>query len=123
MREQPLDPSDDRTDIGDLSLQVLPRDIRFSGPRLRDEARAAANTKDCDGIRTGQPFDQLAFQKPIASGPYLIEQYDNGRTLTLKRDPAYWGNTLPVRVGTFNFERITYKLYSDGVARLAASLP
>ena len=66
------------------------------------------------------PFDQLAFQKPIASGPYLIEQYDNGRTLTLKRDPAYWGNTLPVRVGTFNFERITYKLYSDGVARLEA---
>ena len=66
------------------------------------------------------PFDQLAFQKPIASGPYLIEQYDNGRTITFKRDPAYWGNALPVRVGTFNFERITYKLYSDGVARLEA---
>src|SRR5580698_7923069 len=66
------------------------------------------------------PFDQLAFQKPITSGPYLIEQYDNGRTLTLKRDPAYWGKALPVRVGTFNFERITYKLYSDGVARLEA---
>src|SRR5471032_1541744 len=32
------------------------------------------------------PFDQLAFQKPIASGPYLIEQYDNGRTITFKRD-------------------------------------
>jgi microcin C transport system substrate-binding protein len=66
------------------------------------------------------PFDQLAFQKPIASGPYLIEQYDNGRTITFKRDPAYWGNALPVRVGSFNFERITYKLYSDGVARLEA---
>ncbi len=30
------------------------------------------------------PFDQLAFQKPIASGPYLIEQYDNGRTITFQ---------------------------------------
>jgi len=66
------------------------------------------------------PFDQLAFQKPIGSGPYLIEQYDNGRTITYKRNPAYWGNALPVRVGTYNFERITYKLYSDGVARLEA---
>jgi microcin C transport system substrate-binding protein len=66
------------------------------------------------------PFDQLAFQKPIGSGPYLIEQYDNGRTISYKRDPAYWGNALPVRVGMYNFERITYKLYSDGVARLEA---
>ncbi|MDN7178861.1 extracellular solute-binding protein [Caballeronia sp. SEWSISQ10-4 2] len=66
------------------------------------------------------PFDQLAFQKPVGSGPYLIEQYDNGRTITYKRAPAYWGNALPVRAGTYNFERITYKLYSDGVARLEA---
>jgi microcin C transport system substrate-binding protein len=66
------------------------------------------------------PFDQLAFQKPIGSGPYLIEQYDNGRTINYRRDPSYWGNRLPVRVGTYNFERIEYKLYSDGVARLEA---
>jgi microcin C transport system substrate-binding protein len=66
------------------------------------------------------PFDQLAFQKPIGSGPYLIERYDNGRTMTYKRDPAYWGDRLPVRVGMYNFERIQYKLYSDGVARLEA---
>jgi microcin C transport system substrate-binding protein len=66
------------------------------------------------------PFDQLAFQKPIGSGPYLIERYDNGRTMTYKRDPSYWGNKLPVRVGMYNFERIQYKLYSDGVARLEA---
>lgn len=66
------------------------------------------------------PFDQIAFQKPIGSGPYLIESFDNGRTITYRRNPAYWGDKLPVRVGTYNFERITYKLYSDGVARLEA---
>jgi microcin C transport system substrate-binding protein len=66
------------------------------------------------------PFDQLAFEKPIGSGPYLIERYDNGRTITYKRDPAYWGDKLPVRVGTYNFERIEYKLYADPVARLEA---
>ncbi|WP_429302532.1 extracellular solute-binding protein [Paraburkholderia sp. GAS199] len=71
-----------------------------------------------DGSRI--PFDQLAFEKPIGSGPYLIEQYDNGRTISYRRDPNYWGAALPVRVGTNNFDRIVYKLYSDSVARLEA---
>ena len=71
-----------------------------------------------DGTRI--PFDQLAFEKPIGSGPYLIERYDNGRTITYRRNPDYWGDQLPVRVGTYNFDRIDYKLYSDSVARLEA---
>ncbi|WP_396328641.1 extracellular solute-binding protein [Burkholderia anthina] len=71
-----------------------------------------------DGSRI--PFDQLAFEQPIGSGPYLIERYDNGRTITYRRNPAYWGADLPVRVGTNNFARIVYKLYGDGVARLEA---
>jgi microcin C transport system substrate-binding protein len=66
------------------------------------------------------PFDQLAFEKPIGSGPYLIEQFDNGRTITYRRDPNYWGASLPVRVGTYNFDRISYKLYSDETARREA---
>lgn len=71
-----------------------------------------------DGSRI--PFDQLAFERPIGSGPYLMEHYDNGRTITYRRNPDYWGRDLPVRVGTHNFERIVYKLYGDGVARLEA---
>ncbi|HTR06533.1 MAG TPA: extracellular solute-binding protein [Paraburkholderia sp.] len=71
-----------------------------------------------DGSRIA--FDQLAFEQPIGSGPYVIERYSNGRTITYKLDPNYWGKDLPVRVGTNNFERITYKLYSDDVARLEA---
>ncbi|MCP3709337.1 extracellular solute-binding protein [Paraburkholderia sp. CNPSo 3274] len=71
-----------------------------------------------DGSRIA--FDQLAFEQPIGSGPYVIDRYSNGRTITYKLDPNYWGKDLPVRVGTNNFERITYKLYSDDVARLEA---
>lgn len=71
-----------------------------------------------DGSRIA--FDQIAFEQPIGSGPYVIDRYSNGRTITYKLDPNYWGKGLPVRVGTNNFERITYKLYSDDVARLEA---
>ena len=71
-----------------------------------------------DGTRV--PFNQLAFQQPIGSGPYLIDHYDGGHTITYRRDPSYWGATLPVRVGTNNFDRIVYKLYADSTARLEA---
>ncbi|MDR5793366.1 extracellular solute-binding protein [Caballeronia sp. LZ008] len=71
-----------------------------------------------DGTRI--PFDKIAFQKPIGSGPYLIDRYDNGRTISYRRNPDYWGAALPVRVGTFNFARIDYKLYGDPTARLEA---
>ena len=69
---------------------------------------------------THVPLDQLAFQQPIGSGPYLIDHYDDGHTITYRRNPSYWGASLPVRVGTNNFERITYKLYADSTARLEA---
>ena len=69
-----------------------------------------------DGTRI--PFDQLAFEPPIASGPYLIEHYDNGRNIVMKRDPHYWGADLPVRRGMYNFDRIVYKLYVDNIAKL-----
>ncbi|VVE10270.1 peptide ABC transporter substrate-binding protein [Pandoraea capi] len=69
-----------------------------------------------DGKR--KAFDALTFEPPVASGPYRIESYDGGRRITFQRDPKYWGNDLPVRRGTYNFERIVYKLYSDDIVRL-----
>lgn len=71
-----------------------------------------------DGTRTA--FDQLSFELPIASGPYLIEKFEAGRSITFRRNPAYWGKALNVRRGSFNFERVVYRLYKDDTARLEA---
>lgn len=68
----------------------------------------------------GTAFDQIQLTAPIATGPYLIENYDVGRSITYKRNPNYWGNDLPVRRGMYNFERIAYRFYADNVARLQA---
>jgi microcin C transport system substrate-binding protein len=68
----------------------------------------------------GTPFDKIQLTPPIASGPYLIEKYDLGRSIVFRRNPAYWGNDLPVRRGAFNFDRIVYRFYKDDVARLEA---
>lgn len=66
------------------------------------------------------PFEKLAFEEPITSGPYLIERYEAGRGITFKRHPGYWGKDLAVRRGTFNFDRVVYRLYKDETARLEA---
>ncbi|MFO1197148.1 MAG: extracellular solute-binding protein [Burkholderiaceae bacterium] len=66
----------------------------------------------------GRPFDQVVQDAPIASGPYLIEKADWGRTITYRRNPSYWARELPARRGMFNFDRITYKYFKDETARL-----
>lgn len=42
-----------------------------------------------DGKSTS--FDKLGFKPPVASGPYLIEKYDAGRSITYRRNPHWWG--------------------------------
>ena len=66
------------------------------------------------------PFDQLAFEKPIGTGPYLIDDYQAGRNITFRRHSHYWGNNINVQRGSFNFERIRYQLYADDTIRLEA---
>ena len=68
----------------------------------------------------GTAFDQIQLVPPVASGPYLIERYDVGRSMMYKRNPSYWGTDLPARKGSFNFDRIVYRFYKDDVARLEA---
>ncbi|KRB88934.1 extracellular solute-binding protein [Noviherbaspirillum sp. Root189] len=65
-------------------------------------------------------FDNIQLEPPIATGPYLIDRYDVGRSIIYKRNPNYWGNDVPSRKGMYNFERIIYRFYKDDVARLEA---
>lgn len=66
----------------------------------------------------GLPFDQVALQEPITSGPYRLEAVDFGKEIRFRRLPDYWGEQLPVRRGMFNFERMTFKYFKDETARL-----
>jgi microcin C transport system substrate-binding protein len=68
----------------------------------------------------GKKFDEVVLDKPITSGPYLIDKYELPNKIEFKRNPAYWASDLPVRRGHFNFERIRYRMYNDqAVAREA----
>jgi microcin C transport system substrate-binding protein len=68
----------------------------------------------------GKPFDQVILDAPIASGPYTVEKYALGKSVTYRRNPSYWANDLPVRKGHYNFDRITYTYFLDEFARIEA---
>jgi len=65
-------------------------------------------------------FEKLSDTRPIASGPYIVGQYDRGKAVKYIKNPNYWAKDLPVRRGMFNFERITYKYYKDSTIALEA---
>ncbi|MBQ5459238.1 MAG: ABC transporter substrate-binding protein, partial [Rhodocyclaceae bacterium] len=68
----------------------------------------------------GKPFDEVVMEPPIGSGPYRIGPVKFGKDITYVRDEHYWADNLNVQRGSFNFARITVKIYRDGTARLEA---
>ncbi|AWI34867.1 extracellular solute-binding protein [Helicobacter apodemus] len=57
---------------------------------------------------------------PLGSGPYQIENFVAGRSITYKRVENYWAKNHPTRIGYFNFDKITYDYYKDDLVALEA---
>ncbi len=66
-----------------------------------------------DAAGRPKPLDQIVTEHPIGSGPYIVEKEDSGRRIVFKRQANYWGDSLNVRRGFFNFERVVYRYYED----------
>lgn len=67
-----------------------------------------------------QPFDEVVTAKPIASGPYVVDDYKPGKTITYRRNPDYWAQGLNVRRGMFNWDEVVFKYYKDRTVSLEA---
>ena len=65
-------------------------------------------------------FEQTTLKPPIGSGPYVVAQVDAGRSVTLTRNPAYWGRDLAVNRGLWNFDTLRFDYYRDGNAQFEA---
>ncbi len=57
---------------------------------------------------------------PITTAPYVIDRFEAGRYVYLKRDPDYWGNDLPFMRGQANLEEIRMEFFGDGTAMFEA---
>jgi microcin C transport system substrate-binding protein len=58
-------------------------------------------------------FDKTTLDAPLGSGPYKIESFEPGRSVTYARVKDYWAANLPVRRGIDNFDTIRYDYYRD----------
>ncbi len=65
-------------------------------------------------------FAESGLTKIIGSGPYQIEQIDQGRFITYQRDPNYWAKDLPVSRGYYNFDTIRIEYFKNAQSQFQA---
>lgn len=57
---------------------------------------------------------------PITSGEYIIDDFEAGRFISLRRNPDYWGDDIPFRKGTGNLDEIRLEFFGDETAAFEA---
>lgn len=58
-------------------------------------------------------FDESTLTPPLGSGPYRVTEVRAGESVTLTRNPDYWGRDLAVNRGHYNFDELRYDFFRD----------
>ncbi len=95
--------------------QTGPRSVRFT-----------FNTEDRElplilGLRPilkkaqweGEDFANTTNEAPIGSGPYVLDRFERGRFIVLRKNPDWWGADLPFYRGQHNFDEIRVDYFAD----------
>jgi microcin C transport system substrate-binding protein len=63
----------------------------------------------------GKPRDitQPLKESPLGSGPYRVEQFTMGKSVTWQRVKDYWGGDVAAQKGRYNFDQIHYTYFLD----------
>jgi peptide/nickel transport system substrate-binding protein len=65
-------------------------------------------------------FEETTLTGPIGSGPYRVTAVRPGASVTLTRNPDYWGRDLPVNRGLYNFDEIRLDYYRESNGQFEA---
>jgi len=65
-------------------------------------------------------FEETSMTAPIGSGPYRVSAVNPGASVTLTRNPDYWGRDLPVNRGLWNFDEIRLDFYREANSHFEA---
>jgi peptide/nickel transport system substrate-binding protein len=58
-------------------------------------------------------FEETSLAPMLGSGPYRVTAVSPGTSLTLTRNPDYWGRDLPINRGLWNFDEIRIDFYRE----------
>jgi peptide/nickel transport system substrate-binding protein len=65
-------------------------------------------------------FEETTMTGPVGSGPYRVTAVKPGTSVTLTRNPDYWGRDLPVNRGLYNFDEIRLDYYREANGQFEA---
>ena len=103
--------------------QTGPRSVRFT---FNVEDRELALLAGLRPILKKAQWDGVDFAEstteivPITSSPYVIDDFEAGRFISLRRNPDYWGADVPFRVGTNNIDELRIEFFGDETAAFEA---
>ena len=107
VKAEALDGSTIRFDFGGVRDRELPLILGLM-PILPKHAVNAAT------------FEDTSLTPPLGSGPYRVTAVNPGTSVTLTRDPNYWGRDLPVNRGLWNFDEIRLDFYREANGQFEA---
>jgi peptide/nickel transport system substrate-binding protein len=102
---------------------VGPRTVRFT---FTEPDREMPLLMGLRPILKKAQWEGVAFEEsgtsvvPIGSSPYVIDSFEPGRFVTLKRNPDYWGKDLPFMRGQANLDEIRMEFFADGTVMFEA---
>ena len=70
-----------------------------------------------DGIDFAESTTEII---PITSAPYILDDFEPGRFVSLRRNPDYWGKDVPFRAGTNNLDEVRLEFFGDETAAFEA---
>lgn len=65
-------------------------------------------------------FEETTLTAPVASGPYRVTAVKPGASVTLTRNPDYWGRDLPINRGLYNFDEIRLDYFREANGQFEA---
>ena len=99
---------DDRTILYTFEGDLV-RDLPFTVAELPIFSKAFYEAND---------FTASTLEPPLGTGPYMVSDVKQGRSVSHRLNPDYWGRDLPVNRGRFNFETIRFELLPRPHGRL-----
>src|ERR1700687_4488713 len=99
-KAEALDPLTVRFDFGDARDRELPLILGLMPVLARHAVDVAT-------------FEETSMTAPLGSGPYRVTAVKPGASVTLARNPDYWGRDLPINRGLWNFDEIRLDFYRE----------